>query len=211
MKNFKLLANANSPPIFLVLFPTKTILKPLTMKTVKTFLLLSLTFCFTSQAQITKGNFLVGGNAFFQNSNAKNAEGELIQSSNFLRVQPNIAYFPANNFATGMLLIFTHGKTAGNSNPNTFYGIGPYIRYYFLKSDKTYNILTQLDYSYGQDFGSPSHVNSYAVSAGPVIYFNSSVGLEFLLKYEKTHTSSDSYDYSLFQFGIGLQIHLEKN
>ncbi len=49
--------------------------------------------------------------------------------------------------------------------------------------------------------------------AGPVIFFNTSVGLEFLLGYSSSiEDIKDRYKNSIqgFQIGIGFQIHLEK-
>jgi hypothetical protein len=58
-------------------------------------------------------------------------------------------------------------------------------------------------------------INTFSASAGPVIYFNSSVGMEFLLGYysrkEVIQQNGDIINHQKgFQIGIGFQIHLEK-
>ena len=79
----------------------------------------------------------------------------------------------------------------------------------FIISSST-NFLVEANYFYGKDFYDKDFSNSYGLKAGPVIYFNSSVGLEFLAKYEHFYNSSDSSTGDNFQIGIGLQIHLKK-
>ena len=101
------------------------------------------------------------------------------------------------------------GKTKGG-NSNSGFSVGPFIRYYFLKTEKNINFLVEANYYYGKDFNKSDFVTNYGFKAGPVIYFNSSVGLELLAKYEHVFYSSDSFTTNSFQIGLGLQIHLEK-
>ncbi len=84
--------------------------------------------------------------------------------------------------------------------------------------DQRYNILAESSYQYGDEktvtnaYTTNIASNQFTFSAGPVIYFNTSVGIEFLLNYTSfgnnyvTSTRSNS-----FGVGIGLQIHLEKD
>lgn len=72
--------------------------------------------------QTEKGATIVGGALSLQTT--KN-------NSNFA-VNPNIGFFPANNFAVGGALNLNFSKQ-GDVKNNQF-GIGPYIRYYFGKS-----------------------------------------------------------------------------
>jgi len=180
------------------------------MKTIKLFFITTILFTLSAHSQITKGNWMVGGDGFFENTNVKNSEGEELQSSTQIIIQPNIGYFIYDNFATGLTARYGYNKTKGVSSSSSGFGLGPYIRYYFLKPDKRVNLLAEANYYYGKDFDKSDFNTSYGFKAGPVIYFNSSVGLELLVKYEHTFISSFSYTSNSFQLGLGLQIHLEK-
>ena len=70
-----------------------------------------------------------------------------------------------------------------------------------------------IDGSYGYTIsktdGREETGRSYNLKAGPVVYFNSSVGLELTLNYNKSF-SPDDYVYQYFYVGLGFQIHLKK-
>jgi hypothetical protein len=68
----------------------------------------------------------------------------------------------------------------------------------------------EANYNYGKNFNTQDFTTSYGIKTGPVVYFNSSVGLELLAKYQHVFYSSDSYTTNSLQIGLGLQIHLEK-
>lgn len=179
------------------------------MKTFKLLITIALLSFVTTNAQITNGNWMVGGNAYFDNSNAKNSNGEEIQSSTQIIVQPNIGYFFFDKFASGLSASYGYGKTKGG-NSNSGFSVGPFVRYYFLNTEKNINFLIEANYYYGKDFNKSDFVTNYGFKTGPVIYFNSSVGLELLAKYVHAFYSSDSFTTNSFQIGLGLQIHLEK-
>ncbi|WP_395064159.1 hypothetical protein [Flavobacterium sp.] len=179
----------------------------MTKKTIP--ILICLLLALISNAQITKGNWMVGGSGYFNNSNAKNSNGDEIQSSTGFAVQPNLGYFFYNRFAGGLMASYSYGKTKGG-NSNSGLGVGPFIRYYILKPEKIINFLLEANYYYGKDFNKSDYVTNYGFKAGPVIYFNSSVGLELLAKYQHVFYSSDSFTSNSFQIGLGFQIHLEK-
>lgn len=179
------------------------------MKTLNSICIALLLFTITSNAQITKGNWMVGGTAFVNNTQIKNSSGNEVQSSTGISVNPNIGYFFFNQFVSGLNGSFGYSKTKGNSS-NSGYGIGPFVRYYFLKPEKTVNVLAEVNYNYSTDFGSSLFTSSYAFKAGPVVYFNSSVGLEILANYQHSYFSADGLSSNNFQLGFGFQIHLEK-
>jgi len=183
--------------------------KKLMNKILKT-IALTILLCYTANAQITKGNWMVGGDAYFSNVTNKNANGEKVQSSSQLRLGPNLGYFFYDRFAAGLSTALGFTTINGSNNINSGFGLGPFIRYYFLKPEKTVNFLLQANYNYGKSFNNSDFTTSYGLKLGPVIYFNSSVGLELLAKYEHFYISSDSRTANIFQIGIGLQIHLEK-
>lgn len=163
-------------------------------------------------SQITKGNWMVGGNALFasqsQNLGTINAKGINIKLS------PNIGYFFIDKFAGGIKTNLSYNKVkySGAESKTTQFAFGPFLRYYFLKVENRVNILTEGTYlfshSNGNNTASESQ-NAFTFSAGPVIYFNSSVGIEITLNYE--HLNGVGTSANTIYFGIGFQIHLEKD
>jgi hypothetical protein len=194
------------------------------MKKSTKLLTILLLFSIAAKSQITKGNWMIGGNANFSFSNNDNESYNT--KLNEINLLPNAGYFFIDKLAAGLRLGYYRGVTKIKSNngqaTNNFikssnYSIGPYIRYYFLASEKPYNILIEGTYQYGSSktetniASSPSNsTNKFLFSAGPVLYFNNSVGLEFLLNYSTTESRSNDKSYKL-GIGIGLQIHLEKD
>lgn len=180
------------------------------MKTIKILALSLFLFTVSANAQITKGNWMVGGDANFTNSEVKDKNGEIIGSGNGIRISPNIGYFFIDKFAVGINGNFNYGKT--NGSPSSIgYGGGPFARYYFLKPEKRVNVFAEANYNYytskTQGFDS-TNGSTYRFKAGPVIYFNSSVGLELSLNYSTEVFSNNTSKY--FTVGFGFQIHLEK-
>ncbi len=165
---------------------------------------------FTGNAQITEGNWLVGGEASFNTTSIKDSNDNVFKSSN-LSLRPNLGYFLEDKFAVGLEALLGYTKNSSNNNTIFSYGGGPFVRYYFLETDKIINILSELNYNYFTGSDSSTSSNLYSIKAGPVIYFNSSVGLEILLKYEHVSQSGPMpLSSNSFQIGIGLQVHLER-
>jgi len=192
------------------------------MKQFMTILIILLSSIITC-GQLTKGNWLVGGTGNFLTS--KNTYTSITYSSTSdridIKISPSIGYFFVDKIASGLRISYSkfkdevNGPGGGYSNINRF-EFGPFVRYYFLKSENQYNILTDLSYQYGLYRFKPTkgNINTLSLSAGPVIYFNTVVGLEFLLGYynrkEVIKQNGDiTNKQSGFQIGIGLQIHLE--
>lgn len=127
-----------------------------------------------------------------------------------------------DKFALGLKTNYTKYKEQLNSgsysNENRL-SLGPFARYYFLEKDKQYNILSDLSYQYGFYWFKPSskgNSNTFDVAAGSAIYFNSSVGLEFLVGYYSTKETirigenNTILKQNGMQVSIGFQIHLQK-
>ena len=184
------------------------------MKTIKLFLALSLLSFLTSNAQITRGNWMVGGDASFYNQKAE-SESSSSEGTGFY-ISPKIGYFPIDKLAIGVGPRFSYAKTKGNSEASKSYGIGVFTRYYILKPEKMINLFTHLEYNYSIGYYGSSktgNLNNFIVKAGPVIYFNSSVGLELTLNYESLKRNNENGSDSTFKnlnLGVGFQIHLEK-
>ena len=167
-----------------------------------------LLFAFSANSQVTKGNWLVGGNANFSKDKTKGPLG----SSNETRfiLSPDIGYFLANKFAVGVNFSLDRFDYTLNENNNhsTSYLFGPFARYYFLPTDKQVNVFAGGSYQLNIQSPGGSSTNRYSFFAGPVIFFNSSVGLEFTVNYSSlTYSGSTT---NTFQIGAGFQIHLEK-
>ena len=197
----------NSPPIHI--FGTKhKILKQINnMRTLFFFLVLATTL--TLNAQITKGNWMVGGDASFNSATVHDSDGNETGKSNGVRIYPNIGHFVADKFAVGLIPSFSYGKTK-NGPSNISFGIGPFARYYFLKKDNRINILADANYIYyysETDGAFPRHNSSFTAKSGVVLFFNNSVALEFTLGYNIDNFSTVTNRINL---GFGFQIHLEK-
>lgn len=185
------------------------------------FIAFVLTFIFhSSYSQLTTGNWLVGGSgSYFSSKSTFNSPSFSQESDGFdLSVSPNVGYFLLDRFAVGLSPTFSWSKFKDNSGANSNikrFLIGPFARYYFLNTDKPYNILVASAYQYGTYSFKPTkgNIQNFSAAVGSVIFFNSSVGLEFTIGYSsRIEDIRDSYKTTQkgLQVGIGLQIHLQK-
>ncbi|WMI66849.1 hypothetical protein RBH94_06710 [Aestuariibaculum sp. YM273] len=188
------------------------------MKTLTLFFFFVFTCSLTSNAQITKGHWMVGGDANFNFSKTKNTSSNGFVATNKVanfRITPDIGYLLYDKFTIGLSPFLAFSNPEGANNNSTSYGIGPFVRYYFLKTDNIINLFAHTGYFYAHTKNPSDNGNSssFELKAGPVIYFNSSVGLELTLGYKKDNlnTSSGSKgEFNTLSFNIGFQIHLEK-
>ncbi|PJE48253.1 MAG: hypothetical protein CUR34_01915 [Sediminibacterium sp.] len=178
-----------------------------------------ISFFFTANGQITRGNWLVGGNANFSSSKQNLTNSTDKNSSTLFSILPNIGYFVADKFAFGIStgVSFTQSKSNNTKSNVTSYKFGPFAKYYFLEPNNTTNLFIQGAFGYGinrfNNFGNSITTAkniSYQVAGGPVIYFNNSVGLEFILGWNFEKAIEDKSNVSSLILGIGFQIHLEK-
>lgn len=173
-----------------------------------------------ANCQIKKGNWLVGGSANFSYNNSNTDVNNTKITT--INLAPNIGYFFIDKFAGGLRLSFYNnhikfGPPNNNFTTFTTSSIGPFVRYYFLPIDNPYNILSEVSYQFGNEkiktnnpSTSNSNSNSFSFSVGPVIYFNSTAGIEFLLNYTTGGENLSNKRSNSFGAGIGFQIHLEK-
>ena len=180
----------------------------------KTFLLIIAT-CFiikNANSQITKGNWLVSGSASFSQLQSSSTATVQFKQTNF-QINPLVGYFVKDKFAVGLRPSLTYGSN-NVANSNTIISIGPFIRYYFLKPENIINLFTEGSYTYGSSTGKGQttgiKLNTFSFSGGPVLYFNSSLGLEFIITYSTTKVVGFPGTNNELRFGIGFQIHLEK-
>jgi Outer membrane protein beta-barrel domain len=192
----------------------------------KTILLIITASIFINNAnsQITKGNWMVGGN--FNYSKSKTS-GTYASDKKFreIDVLPSIGYFAFNKTALGIKakLYFTKEKlpqpngTEISSVQNNL-GIGPFARYYFLPAEKMVNVYLEGNTFYKETtVKSPGSTNAkfkafdYSFVGGLVLFLNSSVGIEFSLGYYNSKAINLDGRGEDLKFGIGFQIHLERD
>lgn len=182
------------------------------MKPIKLLFIASLLFTGVANAQITKGNWMVGGSGSFKSYTSKRFDnGNNTFKYNFTEISPNIGYFFIDKLVVGTKINLTFTKSLDVLDKS--YNIGPFIRYYFLKPENQINVFAQANFGYGEyinDDNSKFPTRNYGFKVGPVIYLNSSVALEMGLEYNKSNENS-TLDSNYFQISLGFQIHLEKN
>lgn len=168
---------------------------------------------FTANCQITKGNWLIGGNISFSSTKSSNDLGSntLYQ----LQASGNAGYFFIDKFAAGIKpnIYIDHGVGLQNFS-STNSSLGPFLRYYFLPTALRTNLFAESSYAYGTSSVSNSstdHSNIFSFATGPVFFLNPSVGLELTVGYTLTKATDAFHSKSdVVKVGIGLQFHLEK-
>lgn len=171
-------------------------------------------YSLTASGQITKGNWMVGGNGSSSTDNNSSTSAKITN----IQIAPNIGYFILDKFASGLKInyIFQRESYNGHSINTNSLNIGPFIRYYFLNEEKFFNLFVEGNYSYGvyKTSGiypiSNGKKSNYSFSLGPVVYFNSSVGLEFSIIYYKNRDITQNITHKGLNVGLGFQIHLKK-
>jgi hypothetical protein len=186
------------------------------MKTLKIAITMLL-FTFTTYAQITKGNWMFGGSAAFSYSKTddknNNITGTTINYSSVgsynILIEPNIGYFFTDKIAFGCKLNYINSFLEGSKfdSDGMSLSLGPYLRYYFLKKEKDYNIFIEPAY-YRFINRSIGNSNGLGIKSGLVIFMNKSVGIETSFNYSRF--SGSKYDSNEIFIGLGFQIHLEK-
>jgi hypothetical protein len=176
---------------------------------------------FNSISQITKGNWLVGGNFAYTKSNssgidATNSKGRSIE------IASNIGYFVSNKLATGIKINSQFNKEkyplvngTYSSVAQNLVGAGPFIRYYFLKPDNRINVFSDAGILYSINSNNTTNSKSksiaYSFAAGVAIFLNTTVAMEFLLDYNNSSIFKFDAKGEIIAFKIGFQFHLEKD
>ncbi|SHM06925.1 hypothetical protein [Flavobacterium xinjiangense] len=167
------------------------------------FIVLFFCVSFTGKAQITKNNWLVGGEAgFFYNFN--NSETINGNNSYAIHLSPNIGYFIYDKLAAGSKFDYI----AGNTRSTTLL-LGPFLRYYFLEKEKRVNLFLESSYNFGLDKQDKDYSN-FSTKVGTAIFLNSSVALELALNYNLYRNKSIDFSSNSLSLAVGFQIHLEK-
>jgi hypothetical protein len=188
------------------------------MKTITLFFFFLFALTLTAHAQITKGNWLVGGNLTYgiQEGESNSNGNKSTSKGSALNLNADIGYFVINKLSVGLTPYFGFGNPDGSNNSSIGFGIGPFARYYFLKPEKILNIFSQLEYYYGNSYSNgkkESESNGYSIKNGVAIFLNNSIAFEVSLNYNVSKNNYESgYDskFKDFNIGVGFQIHLEK-
>lgn len=174
------------------------------------FLAVTVMIANASFSQTNKGQFMVGGDINFNSSKqSKGSAGSVTQ----FELNPDVGYFFANNFAAGIRGAINSYKME-DADPDTYFLIGPFARYYFLPSANKTNLFLDAAYGIGSvGSGNKEGINSYSIAAGPAFFLTPNVALEFALGYSST--GGDAYDAAIVNnrlnsFGLigGFKIHL---
>lgn len=165
-----------------------------------------------SQANINKGNWMIGGDINFSSSKYENADNSVKDFS----FSPNVGYFFINKLAGGLRVkVNTNNYTSGNTGyESSEVLVAPFLRYYFLPSSQKVNVFADAAYGFGNSKSGISNVsttrslNAYALKAGAAIFVVPSVAVEISLGYNSSKMEDVNERYNTIMTGIGLQIHL---
>lgn len=186
------------------------------MKTIKLFFIATILFTVSANSQITKGNWMVGGSGSFINykSTYPDNNTKSTQAGYALDLAPNVGYFVVDNFSIGSIVGFSFNNPSGSANNSLSFGLAPFVRYYFRKSDKIINPFLQASYSFNRskiiEEGVYNTSSEYRIKGGSAFFLNSSVALEITIEFNSAIKNRNNFQYDNFTTGIGLQIHLEK-
>ncbi len=181
---------------------------------------------FSASAQLEKGTWLLGGTGSFYSYSGSYTymyPSAITLPSEYtdISVSGTVGYFVADKLALGLRPSFSSFKGvvlppgAGTTNTKR-YTIGPFGRYYILNMEKPLNLVADVSYQFGiidtpTPPGQSGKISSFSFLAGPVFYFNSSAGLEFLLGYKRfAENLEETYSDKRkgFYISIGFQFHL---
>jgi hypothetical protein len=184
----------------------------------KAIVLLIAIFMTTSiHAQIDKGYWLLAGSGSYSRHTVKKPHTSI---ETLLVFTPRIGYFLIDNLASGLVVDWeTYTVQSGVSMSKqkiTQFKAGPFIRYYFLKTNTPLNLFAEGNISFGKFDQKNVHdadIMQFMFAAGPVLYFNSSIALELSMGYRsmeiKSSTGSEKKQSVLFS--IGFNVHLIKD
>ena len=177
------------------------------------FILLLSCIAITVNSQITKSNWLIGGSASLSSLKSSKTAAVQFRQTHVLGTA-QIGYFVKDKFVVGIGPSCSFSSNHAGAT-NLIIGIGPFSRYYFLHTDNVFNLFAEGSYSYGINTGKgqgpAQKSNTFSISGGPVLYFNTSVGLEFIFAYSTTKVVDFTGSNNEMKIGIGFKFHLERD
>lgn len=178
------------------------------MKKLLATIIVAATTVFAANAQIQKGNIMVGGN--LTNINLGLDDPKIFS----IDITPKAAWFIQDNVALGGYVNFGL-QTAKNSSTTTSYGIGALGRYYtgndveVLKHGRFFAEATAGigGVNVSNDGGNTNGLN-LSVGPGFVYFITPNIGLETLLKYNGLIGFGSATTQNNLNLSFGFQIHL---
>ena len=183
------------------------------------FIILTLLISFSLNAHITKNHWLVGGSGSFSFNNSNitsNIDGSSDKFNSFtLELSPNFGYFLVDKFALGLRGTYKNNfSTEKNSAPTfTEISIDPFLRYYFLNSDRPLNIFSELSYKFFLNNPYNNNMKTFGAKSGIVYFVNDIIGYELALNYSNTtfdNALGNKGSNNIIMLALGIQVHLEK-
>lgn len=182
-----------------------------------TLALSAVLFGSAANAQIQKGNIMVGAdltniNVVFQKEST---------AFNF-NLSPKVGWFIKDGLAIGGYVDFgantTKNKTTDTRASNTNYGVGAFARYFVedknvrkMEFSKRTRFFLEANAGFaGNNPASGASTNGFNVGIGPGIsyFITPNIGLEGLFKYDLTVGGGNSTTANKLSLGIGFQIYL---
>ena len=180
------------------------------MKTIKLFFIATVLFTISANSQITKGNWMVGGDASFTYGKSKPKSVSDSESFN-IGISPNIGYFVLDKFAVGTRLDYNRSRTKSDSGTSSLdiFEASPFVRYYFLENEKPMNVF--LESSYKFSILKENKATAFSVKTGVAVFLNQSTALEISLQYLNTNSDNIFVGSNAVLLGFGFQLHLERD
>lgn len=157
---------------------------------------------FQAQAQTDKGTVMAGGQLSLTTN--KNASS--------FRLNPNVGFFVGDNLALGGNIRFDFSK-AGTVSANEF-GIGPFMRYYFGKSQAKPFLVFSADYLTNKVKTSTAEISNsgygFLLGLGFAAFLNRNVAIEGIGGYNYADYTNAEGNGG-FSLSIGFQLYFNKD
>jgi len=194
----------------------------------KSYILAAICFIpISAFGQLSKTTWLVGGSGSLYSYNESYSSPATNFSAKYtnIDISASLGYFPFDKFAAGLRPMYSSfkGKVINGGKTNSFQiAVGPFLRYYFLDDENSFNFLTDVSYLFGMNkylgvLREKGKFNTFNVMCGSEVFFNTTAGIEILIGYSKKIVSINNSpgEFKSTKSGvlvsIGLQFHLQKN
>ena len=163
-----------------------------------------------SQANINKGDWMLGGDAGFSSQK----QGDYKTTN--LSLAPNVGYFFIDNFAGGLRAEVSSSKDEFGSteSKNSGFSLAPFVRYYFLPASQKVNLFADASFGFGQNkyesgvVDSKTNFTQLGIKAGPAIFLTPATALEITVGYNSTKIKDVDDSEGAFGVNVGFQIHI---
>lgn len=171
------------------------------------FFSISFIITLSLNAQITKNNWLVGGDVAFSYSKSKSDAGS---ETFIMKASPNVGYFFFDKTAFGTKVDYTLSRSKSDDGTTKFDRllVSPFARYYFLESEKQVNVF--IESSYGFSILNEDNFTEFSIKGGTAIFLNSSVAFEISIAYLNSNSKNAYVGANTILLGFGVQVHLER-